>query len=57
VKFSVDARGTTNAFGYDVAGRRIAATNAWGIAGVAMINLYGLMRTETKFTSRTHWVW
>jgi YD repeat-containing protein len=27
---TVDARGTTNAFGYDPAGRRIASTNAWG---------------------------
>jgi YD repeat-containing protein len=32
VQFTVDARGVTNAFGYDVAGRRIATTNAWGTA-------------------------
>ena len=40
VTFSVDARGITNAFGYDAAGRRVAATNGWG-AGVAMVSLYG----------------
>jgi RHS repeat-associated protein len=38
VQFSVDARGTTNAFGYDVAGQRVAVTNAWGVSTVQMTN-------------------
>jgi YD repeat-containing protein len=28
VAYTVDARGVTNAFGYDAAGRRVAVTNA-----------------------------
>jgi YD repeat-containing protein len=39
VPFSVDARGITTAFGYDVAGRRVAVTNAWGALG-ALTNLF-----------------
>ncbi|HWQ93014.1 MAG TPA: hypothetical protein VN673_15155 [Clostridia bacterium] len=30
VQFSVDARGVTNAFGYDRLGRKVSVTNAWG---------------------------
>ncbi len=36
----MDARGATNAFGYDAAGRRISETNAWGTA-IAMVTTNG----------------
>ena len=40
VQFAVDARGTTNAPGYDAAGRQIAVTNAFGTA-LQTVTWYG----------------
>jgi RHS repeat-associated protein len=41
VQFGIDARGVTNAPGYDVAGRRVAMTNAYGVANVQTVSFYG----------------
>jgi YD repeat-containing protein len=47
---TIDARGTITAFAYDAAGRRLAATNAVGIAGIQSVSSYGYDANGNQIT-------
>jgi RHS repeat-associated protein len=46
----LDARGTITAFAYDAAGRRLAVTNAVGIAGIQNVSSYGYDANGNQIT-------